>query len=116
PHQVAAGLAAQPARQVEQVDRAAQLPAGRIDQAADDDTAGLVEHGCKRRAARIRRQATIGLETVGEVAIDPAQDLVFLDTQRTPYVPAIAVEVAETAKHAGPVDVAAPVLGDVGTG
>src|SRR3546814_1016956 len=45
-----------------------------------------------------------------------AQDPVLLDAQRTPYVPAIAVEVAEAAKHAGPVDVAAPFLGDVRTG
>src|SRR3546814_12799806 len=60
--------------------------------------------------------ATVGLEAVGEIAIDAAQDPVLLDAQRTPYVPAIAVEVAEAAKHAGPVDVAAPFLGDVRTG
>src|SRR3546814_16407528 len=48
--------------------------------------------------------------------MDAAQDPVLLDAQRTPYVPAIAVEVAEAAKHAGPVDVAAPFLGDVRTG
>src|SRR3546814_8407738 len=113
PHQVAAGFAAEPARRVEDVDCAAQLPVGRIDQAADDDAAVLVEHGCERRAARVGRQATVGLEAVGEIAIDAAQDPVLLDAQRTPYVPAIAVEVAEAAKHAGPVDVAAPFLGDV---
>src|SRR3546814_1200760 len=84
-------------------------------QAADDDAAVLVEHGCERRAARVGRQATVGLEAVGEIAIDAAQDPVLLDAQRTPYVPAIAVEVAEAAKHAGPVDVAAPFLGDVRT-
>src|SRR3546814_13849330 len=101
---------------LEDVDCAAQPPVGRIDQAADDDAAVLVEHGCERRAARVGRQATVGLEAVGEIAIDAAQDPVLLDAQRTPYVPAIAVEVAEAAKHAGPGAVAAPFLGDGRTG
>src|SRR3546814_14188531 len=60
PHQVAAGFAAEPARQVEDVDCAAQLPVGRIDQAADDDAAVLVEHGCERRAARVRSEERRG--------------------------------------------------------
>src|SRR5690606_12977876 len=116
PHHVAAGLAAGPARQVEQVDRGTRFTVGGVDQAADDDAAGLVEHGRERRAARVRRQAAVGLEAVGEVAVDAAQDPVLLGAQRAPHVPAIGVEVAEPAEHARPVDIAAPVLGDVGAG
>src|SRR3546814_4199790 len=100
PHQVAAGFAAEPARQVEDVDCAAQPPVGRIDQAADDDAAVLVEHGCERRAARVGRQATVGLEAVGELAIDAATAPVLLDAKHTPYVPANPVEIGAMTTNA----------------
>jgi hypothetical protein len=63
------------------------------------------------RAARIHREAAIGLEGIDEVAVAALQRLVLAISERAHDVEAVAVQVAEAAGAGEAVDVAAARLG-----
>jgi hypothetical protein len=100
-HVVAAGFAARPPGRLKDVDRgqvAAALPGSNTPSRLMDPAGGAqAEHGGERRAAGVRRQAAVGLEGVGEVAVAAAQDLVRFQLIVPHDVPAVLVQVAGAA-------------------
>ncbi len=113
----AAAFAAGRAGQVERVDVLLGRAVGRIDQAVADQgrrAGGPAGDGRIRGAAGIGRQAALGLEGVGEIAVIAAQDLALPVAETGKGIPAIGVQVATADQQVAAMDVAAAFLGGVG--